>query len=90
MRACILGQKQRKKSAKCDKNSATRLNRIEIMFGGLKDWPIVKNMGLRPSFLILLICCNPISDAPNTLPLSNRIGTTHHSLTMRRGYEAWL
>ncbi len=34
IRACILGRKQRKKSIKYDK----RRNRIEIMFGRLKDW----------------------------------------------------
>ena len=34
IRACIPGRKQRKKTEKYDK----RRNRIEIMFGRLKDW----------------------------------------------------
>ena len=34
IRACISGRKQRKKPVKYDK----RRNRIEIMFGSLKDW----------------------------------------------------
>ena len=38
IRPCILGRKQRKKSAEYDKRWYTRRNRIEIMFGMLKDW----------------------------------------------------
>ncbi|WP_226689719.1 IS5 family transposase [Ruegeria arenilitoris] len=38
MRACIPGRKQRKKPVKYDKRRYKRRNRIEIMFGRLKDW----------------------------------------------------
>ena len=41
IRACIPGRKQRKKPVKYDKRRYKRRNRIEIMFGRLKDWPIV-------------------------------------------------
>ena len=38
MRACILGRKQRNTPVKYDKRRYKRRNRIEIMFGRLKDW----------------------------------------------------
>ncbi|HBB85270.1 MAG TPA: IS5 family transposase [Sulfitobacter sp.] len=38
IRACIPGRKQRKKTVKYDKRPYKRRNRIEIMFGRLKDW----------------------------------------------------
>jgi transposase len=38
IRACIPGRKQRKKTVKHDKRRYKRRNRIEIMFGRLKDW----------------------------------------------------
>ena len=38
IRACIPGRKQRKKNVKYDKRRYKRRNRIEIMFGRLKDW----------------------------------------------------
>jgi transposase len=38
IRACIPGRKQRKKQVKYDKRRHKRRNRIEIMFGRLKDW----------------------------------------------------
>ena len=39
IRACIPGRKQRKKTVKYDKKRRyKRRNRIEIMFGKLKDW----------------------------------------------------
>ncbi|SFB17086.1 transposase, IS4 family [Poseidonocella pacifica] len=38
IRACIPGRKQRKKPVRYDKRRYTRRNRIEIMFGRLKDW----------------------------------------------------
>ena len=38
IRACIPGRKQRKKPIKYDKRRYKRRNRIEIMFGRLKDW----------------------------------------------------
>ncbi len=37
IKVCILGRKSRKKAAIYDE----RRSRIEIMFGRLKDWPIV-------------------------------------------------
>ncbi len=37
-RACIPGRKQRKTPVKYDKRRYKRRNRIEIMFGRLKDW----------------------------------------------------
>ena len=37
IRACIPGRKQRKKAVTYDKRRYKRRNRIEIMFGGLKD-----------------------------------------------------
>jgi transposase len=36
--ACIAGREQRKKAMKYDKRRYKRGNRIEIMFGRLKDW----------------------------------------------------
>ncbi len=38
IRACIPGRKSRKKPVKYDKRRYKRRNRIEIMFGRLKDW----------------------------------------------------
>lgn len=38
IRACIPGRKNRKKPIKYDKRRYKRRNRIEIMFGRLKDW----------------------------------------------------
>ena len=38
IRPCIPGRKQRKKPIKYDKRRYKRRNRIEIMFGRLKDW----------------------------------------------------
>jgi len=38
IRACIPGRKRRKKTVKYDKRRYKRRNRIEIMFGRLKDW----------------------------------------------------
>jgi transposase len=38
IRACIPGRKQRKKAVKYDKHRYKRRNRIENLFGRLKDW----------------------------------------------------
>lgn len=38
IRACIPGRRQRKTPVKYDKRRYKRRNRIEIMFGRLKDW----------------------------------------------------
>jgi transposase len=38
IRACIPGRKQRKQPVKYDKRRYKRRNRIEIMFGRLKEW----------------------------------------------------
>ena len=38
IRACIPGGKQRKTTVRYDKRRYKRRNRIEIMFGRLKDW----------------------------------------------------
>tara|TARA_R110000868_G_scaffold198474_1_gene444768 strand:+ start:612 stop:1001 length:390 start_codon:yes stop_codon:yes gene_type:complete len=38
IRACIPGRKKRKKIVRYDKRRYKRRNRIEIMFGRLKDW----------------------------------------------------
>ena len=38
IRECIPGCKQRKKTVRYDKRRYKRRNRIEIMFGRLKDW----------------------------------------------------
>ncbi len=38
MGACTSGRKQRNKPVKHDKRRYKRRNRIEIMFGRLKDW----------------------------------------------------
>ena len=38
IRPCIPGRKQRKKAVKYDNRRYKRRNRIEIMFGRLKDW----------------------------------------------------
>jgi len=38
IRACIPGRKQRKTAIRYDKRRYKRRNRIEIMFGRLKDW----------------------------------------------------
>ena len=41
IKPCIPGWKSRSKPVKYDKRRYKRRNRIEIMFGRLKDWPIV-------------------------------------------------
>src|SRR6056297_2479254 len=38
IKVCITGRKSRKKTVKYDKRRYKRRNRIEIMFGRLKDW----------------------------------------------------
>ena len=38
IKACILGRKSRAEPVKHDKRRYKRRNRIEIMFGRLKDW----------------------------------------------------
>ncbi len=38
VKACIPGRKSRRKTGKYDKRRYKRRNRIEIMFGRLKDW----------------------------------------------------
>ncbi|MCZ4368846.1 transposase [Sulfitobacter dubius] len=38
IRVCIPGRKQRKTTVNYDKRRYKRKNRIEIMFGRLKDW----------------------------------------------------
>ncbi len=38
MRACIPGRKHRKTTVRYDKHRYQQRNRIEIMFGRLKDW----------------------------------------------------
>ena len=38
IKVCIPGRKSRQKAVKCDKRRYKRRNRIEIMFGRLKDW----------------------------------------------------
>ena len=38
IKACIPGRKSRKKAVKYDKRRYKKRNRIEIMFGRLKDW----------------------------------------------------
>ncbi len=38
VKACISGRKSRKKTVEYDKRRYKRRNRIEIMFGRLKDW----------------------------------------------------
>ena len=38
IRPCIPGRKQRKTTVRCEKRRYKRRNRIEIMFGRLKDW----------------------------------------------------
>ena len=38
IKACISGQKSHKKTMKYDKRRCKRRNRIEIMFGRLKEW----------------------------------------------------
>ena len=38
IRPCILGPKSRDKSIRYDKRRYKRRNRIEIMFGRLRDW----------------------------------------------------
>ena len=38
IKVCIPGRKSRKKPLKYDKQRYKRRNRIEIMFGRLKDW----------------------------------------------------
>jgi transposase len=38
MRPCITGRKSRGKAVRYDKRRYRRRNRIEIMFGRLKDW----------------------------------------------------
>lgn len=42
IRVCILGRKNRKKKISFDRRRYKRRNRIEIMLGRLKDWPIVR------------------------------------------------
>ena len=64
--ACIPGRKQRKKPVKYDKRRYKRRNRIEIMFGRLKDW----RRG------------NPIRPMPEGLPLSHHARLYRHLLAM--------
>ena len=47
---CIPGRRSRGKSVRHDKRRYKRRNRIEIMFGRLKDWPIVGKTVPRTDF----------------------------------------
>lgn len=38
MKVCVPGRKSRKKTMRYDKRRYKRRNRVEIMFGRLKDW----------------------------------------------------
>jgi transposase len=51
--ACIPGRKQRKAPVKYDKRRYKRRNRIEIMFGRLKDWGRVATRYDRSSSVFL-------------------------------------
>ena len=54
IRACIPGRKQRKTTVKYDKRRDKRRNRIEIMFGRLKDWRrVATRYGPMPKGLLL-------------------------------------
>ena len=64
IKACIPDRKSLKQAVKYDKRRCKRRNRIEIMFGRFKDWPIVGKAVPPDCFLILLIRCNPIRPMP--------------------------
>ena len=67
IRACIPGRKQRKMPVKYDKRRYKRRNRIEIMFGRLKDWK-ARGDTLRP--------------LPQGLPVGHRTRGNRHILVM--------
>ena len=50
---CIPGRKSRKKTIKYDKHRHKRRNRIERMFGRLKDWPRAATRYDRPPTVVL-------------------------------------
>ncbi|WP_145953399.1 transposase, partial [Oceaniglobus indicus] len=60
IRACIPGRKQRKKPVRYDKRRYKRRNRIEIMFGRLKDWR-------RVATLLALRCPRPSAQSHASL-----------------------
>lgn len=63
MKPCILGRKSRGRPAKYDKRKYKRHNRIEVMFGRLKDWrqvatcydrcPTVFFSGICPAAIVM-------------------------------------
>jgi transposase len=72
IRVCIPGSKSRKKKIRFDRRRYRRRNRIEIMFGRLKDWPIVRKTVPWTVFLTLLMHRNPIRPLSKRLPLRHR------------------
>ena len=73
IRPCIPGRKQRKTPVRYDKRRYKRRNRIEIMFGRLKDWRRVAtrydrcpkvflsaNRARRSRHLLVMRCCRAI------------------------------
>jgi transposase len=88
IKVCIPGRKSRKKAVKYDKRRYKRRNRIEIMFGRLKDWRRVATRYDRCSetfFSAIMLaatvlfwlrsrtrCRNGACAATRSLPLQNR------------------
>ena len=64
---CIPGRKSREKPVKYDKRRYKRRNRIEIMFGRLKDWRA---------------CRNPLRQMSKGIPVSHRSRCNRFILVM--------
>ncbi len=82
IRACIPGRKQRKKSIKYDRRRYKGRNRIEIMFGRLKDWrrvatrydrcPKVFLSAIALAALVIYWLWNSMSPDPNNVGFHRR------------------
>jgi transposase len=57
IKPCIPGRKSRGKPVKDDKRTCKRRHRIEIMFGGLKDWRRVATRYDRCSTVFFSTIC---------------------------------
>ena len=85
IKVCIPGRKPRKKAVKYDKRRYKRRNRIEIMFGRLKDWRRVATRYDRcPQtffFAVILAAIVLFWPGSRTSPEPNGSGGADHSAT---------
>ncbi|MBS1095934.1 transposase [Gluconobacter wancherniae] len=87
IRPCIPGRRSRRKPVRYDKRKYKRRNRIEIMFGRLKDWRRVATRYDRcPNVFFSAICLAAahLNHDPTSNRWRNRRALCQRRLTLRR------